>query len=277
MGNNSDGQSRARPHVLREYALIADGERGALIGPRGDPSVDVRTPVGLRCGVLLAVGRVGELFGQPGRAVRVGRLLRAFQPDLAIPVDHRDRYRRMPRRTRFSRRPPACGDPAPDHRCSRRCPRTGGDGPRCGLRSTQDAPHPTCRCRLVGGPQRRPANTLSGTTSDLLHPDNGHQRTDRDDRRRRGRPPRPRPGTDRPLAEQGPPDAGLAWAATESAWREAVARAAAVARPARHAALLRGAARADQLRWRHGRCRDDEPARTGRTGPQLRLPLRLDP
>ncbi|MGH9299137.1 MAG: trehalase-like domain-containing protein, partial [Acidimicrobiales bacterium] len=24
------------PHVLREYALIADGERGAVIGPRGD-------------------------------------------------------------------------------------------------------------------------------------------------------------------------------------------------------------------------------------------------
>jgi hypothetical protein len=24
------------PHVLREYALIADGERGALMGPRGD-------------------------------------------------------------------------------------------------------------------------------------------------------------------------------------------------------------------------------------------------
>ena len=23
-------------HVLREYALLADGERGALIGPRGD-------------------------------------------------------------------------------------------------------------------------------------------------------------------------------------------------------------------------------------------------
>lgn len=26
------------PHVLREYALLADGERGALIGPRGDIS-----------------------------------------------------------------------------------------------------------------------------------------------------------------------------------------------------------------------------------------------
>ena len=25
-----------RPHVLREYALLADGERGALVGPRGD-------------------------------------------------------------------------------------------------------------------------------------------------------------------------------------------------------------------------------------------------
>ncbi len=23
------------PHVLREYALLADGERGALCGPRG--------------------------------------------------------------------------------------------------------------------------------------------------------------------------------------------------------------------------------------------------
>jgi hypothetical protein len=27
---------RPAPHVLRQYALIADGERGALIGPRGD-------------------------------------------------------------------------------------------------------------------------------------------------------------------------------------------------------------------------------------------------
>jgi len=26
------------PHVLREYALIADGERGGVIGPRGDLS-----------------------------------------------------------------------------------------------------------------------------------------------------------------------------------------------------------------------------------------------
>jgi hypothetical protein len=25
-----------RPQVLREYALVADGERGGLIGPHGD-------------------------------------------------------------------------------------------------------------------------------------------------------------------------------------------------------------------------------------------------
>ncbi|EUA54501.1 glycosyl hydrolase domain protein [Mycobacterium xenopi 4042] len=24
------------PHVLREYALLADGERGVVVGPRGD-------------------------------------------------------------------------------------------------------------------------------------------------------------------------------------------------------------------------------------------------
>jgi hypothetical protein len=33
----TNGSAPAQPpHVLREYALLADGERGALIGPRGD-------------------------------------------------------------------------------------------------------------------------------------------------------------------------------------------------------------------------------------------------
>src|SRR5690348_3339577 len=30
--------SAAAPHVLREYSFIADGQRGALVGPRGDIS-----------------------------------------------------------------------------------------------------------------------------------------------------------------------------------------------------------------------------------------------
>ena len=36
-GEDDDLQpGRAKPHVLREYALLADGERGILVGPRGE-------------------------------------------------------------------------------------------------------------------------------------------------------------------------------------------------------------------------------------------------
>ena len=34
--SGQDAASLYPPHVLREYALLADGERGALVGPRGD-------------------------------------------------------------------------------------------------------------------------------------------------------------------------------------------------------------------------------------------------
>ncbi len=34
--NGSGIESLFPPHVLREYALLADGERGAIVGPRGD-------------------------------------------------------------------------------------------------------------------------------------------------------------------------------------------------------------------------------------------------
>ena len=33
---SSTAHSALRPHILREYALLADGERGALVGPEGD-------------------------------------------------------------------------------------------------------------------------------------------------------------------------------------------------------------------------------------------------
>ena len=36
MTASADGLSVSVPHVLREYALLADGERGILVGPRGD-------------------------------------------------------------------------------------------------------------------------------------------------------------------------------------------------------------------------------------------------
>ncbi len=34
--NSTDSSGGFSPHVLREYALLADGERGVLVGPRGD-------------------------------------------------------------------------------------------------------------------------------------------------------------------------------------------------------------------------------------------------
>ena len=38
MSNHSGSRTESLfpPHVLREYALLADGERGAIVGPRGD-------------------------------------------------------------------------------------------------------------------------------------------------------------------------------------------------------------------------------------------------
>ena len=50
-----------------------------------------------------------------------------------------------------------------------------------------------------------------------------------------------------------------------------------LARAARRRALLGGAARPDQPRRRDGRGRDHVAARARRSGPRLRLPLRLDP
>ena len=49
------------------------------------------------------------------------------------------------------------------------------------------------------------------------------------------------------------------------------------AEPARHPPQLRRAARPHLGQRRHGRRRHDQPARTRRSRPQLRLPLRLDP
>ena len=40
------GRSRHQPHVLREYALLADGERGAVVGPARRHRLAVRTALG---------------------------------------------------------------------------------------------------------------------------------------------------------------------------------------------------------------------------------------
>lgn len=53
------------PQVLRAYALIADGERGILIGPR-DEFVWMCVPLGLRCRIFLADRRPGRIRDHPG-------------------------------------------------------------------------------------------------------------------------------------------------------------------------------------------------------------------
>ena len=67
------------PHVLREYALLADGERGILVGPRGDFAWMCFPRWDSRRRLLLADRRRGQLRRHPAGTVRVGRLLRAGQ------------------------------------------------------------------------------------------------------------------------------------------------------------------------------------------------------
>ena len=79
------------PHVLREYALLADGERGALVGPRGDFAwlcfpAGTATPSSPRWSAAR-----GAYSVTPARALRLGRLLRARHADLAQPLGHRRR------------------------------------------------------------------------------------------------------------------------------------------------------------------------------------------
>ena len=59
--------------------------------------LDVLPALGFRRGVLLPDRRVGRVRRDPAGAVRMGWLLRAGEPDLAQPLDHRRRHDRVPR------------------------------------------------------------------------------------------------------------------------------------------------------------------------------------
>ncbi len=74
------------PHTLREYAMVADGERGAIVGPRGDIVWMCFPALGLPAALLRTHRRWRHLRGESDGAPRVGWLLRAAQPDLAQPL-----------------------------------------------------------------------------------------------------------------------------------------------------------------------------------------------
>ena len=67
--------SRA-PHVLREYALIADGERGALVGPPRRHLTGVRAAVGSDGVFSSLIGGGGASPSLPPEPMRLGRALR---------------------------------------------------------------------------------------------------------------------------------------------------------------------------------------------------------
>ena len=71
--------------MLRDYTLLADGERGAVLGPRGD-IVWMCTPRRDSDAVFAALlGGPGGYSVTAGGPVRLGRLLRRGQHDLAQP------------------------------------------------------------------------------------------------------------------------------------------------------------------------------------------------
>jgi hypothetical protein len=81
-----------QPRVLREYSLIADGERGAVVGPDGAivwlcmPRWDSPAVISAFLG-----GRGGYAISPTDPPLPVGRLLRTGNPDLAQPLGQRRR------------------------------------------------------------------------------------------------------------------------------------------------------------------------------------------
>lgn len=111
-----------RPHVLREYALLADGERGALVGPHGDPARRCATWrrtcwTGCR-GVRQWYGCVGDgrLSGAE-RPVREGRAGRGVQ---FVVVDRRVQRLRLSRADCPCSRPRRCAGCGREHGSERR-------------------------------------------------------------------------------------------------------------------------------------------------------------
>ncbi len=261
------------PRVLREYAFIADGERGALIAPDGaivwlcaprwDSPAVFPALLGGRGGYAVTPSDPWYVWGghyEPGtliwRSRWVGAGVTECREALAMPAD--------PHRAVVLRRVEALDGPARvrvmlDLRAAfgrqpmRELSRAGGcwTGRSGGVRFRLSG---AARARLDG--DGRLAMTLrvdAGQHHDLVL-----EISDR-----------PLPGA--------PPDPDTAWSGTENAWSDVVPACddLIAVRDARHAyAVLAGMTAGS---GRHGRRRDDLAARAAGERPELRLPLRLDP
>ncbi len=230
--------SSVRPHVLREYSLIADGERGALIGPDGEiswlcaPRWD--SPA-VFAGLLGGPGGYAVTPSDPWhvwggyyesgtliwRSRWVGGSRTECREALAMPAD--------PHRAVILRRIEALDGPA---RVDVVLDVRGGFGRNHVTGLARDHGHWTGRCgairfRWSGASRARARGDALGFT--LTLPEGGHHDLVLE-------------LSDRPLTGQ-PPDPAEAWAATEESWSAVVpgCEDLIAARDARHAyAVLRG-------------------------------------
>ena len=77
--------------VLRDYAMLADGVRGALIDPRGEIALDVLSEMALRRDLLDDDRRPRPLLGHSHRHLCLGRSLRGRKSGLecGLTLNHR--------------------------------------------------------------------------------------------------------------------------------------------------------------------------------------------
>ena len=265
------------PHVLREYALLADGERGAVLGPARRHRLDVRAALGQRRGVRALIGGASVYSVTP-----VGRIVWGGYYEDASMI-WRSRWITATgiiecREALAYPAEPAPRGPAPPDPCrgrprqpSRSCC---GRGPTTTARRSKEL--------------HRARGVWTARVGDLYLRWSGGRRRPAVHRRRLALALRLRLDagqrhdlvleiSDRPLPDP-TPDPAEAWRATETWWRQAVPtlHTRARARRLRVAATpsLRGLTSSE--RW-DGRRRHHQPARTGRSRTQLRLPLRVDP
>ena len=111
------------PHVLREYAFVADGCRGALIGPRGDIAWLCAPRWDSDAVISALVGGPGIYAVTPTETHVWGGYYEPGQPGLALPLDHDLRLHRVPGGAGLPGRPGHCASCYAGSRPSRAPPR----------------------------------------------------------------------------------------------------------------------------------------------------------
>ena len=263
------------PHVLREYALLADGERGALVGPRGDvawmcaPGWDCDAVfsclIGGRGVYAVTPDRTRFVWGgyyEDGSLIWRSRWVTATgftecREALAYPGD--------PDTAVVLRRVRGGGRPGPGQ---------GRAGPAGRLRAVPDEPAQVGRRDLDRAQRAAPDALVGRRPGARVRPDGAlelHLALDAGQQH-----DLVLELSSRPLPRR-PADPGRRLAGHRAGLGGRRAQAGREPGPGGQPAQLRRAGRADQPQRGHGRRRHHVAAGTLPGRPQLRLPLRVDP